>query len=110
MALRPCLGRPGKPCGRLTDGPGSRCPACQQVRERARGSATRRGYDVEHQRTRVRLLPLAYGRPCPRCGELMVRGQALDLGHTVPLMVDRNSRADRIEHAACNRGARDSIS
>lgn len=35
----------------------------------------------------------------------MVEGQALDLGHTIPLAVNPASRGDRIEHAACNRGA-----
>jgi hypothetical protein len=36
-------------------------------------------------------------------------GLGLDLGHPddAPLRIDRTSRADRIEHAHCNRGARD---
>jgi hypothetical protein len=46
----------------------------------------------------------ASGRPliCARCGLPLLRGQALEAGHTVPLVVDRASVADCIEHAACN--------
>ena len=110
MPLRPCLGTPGKMCRRLTSNPGSRCDGCQSAQYRAveqrRGNRHRRGYDNAHYAMRDRLLPAAYGKPCPRCGEPMLRGQALDLGHSVDLRVDPSSRADRIEHASCNRGAR----
>ncbi len=41
----------------------------------------------------------AYGTPCPRCGELMLKGQALDFGHSTDRAFDSSSRADRIEHA-----------
>jgi hypothetical protein len=37
----------------------------------------------------------------------MLQGQALDLGHSTPLRVDRNAIGDRIEHASCNRGERE---
>ena len=62
-------------------------------------------YDFEHQQRRNRLLPVAYNTPCPRCGQLMLMGQDLDLGHTVDVAVDPNSKADRVEHASCNRSA-----
>jgi hypothetical protein len=52
---------------------------------------------------REALLPLAYGKPCPRCSEPMLRGQALDLDHSTPLRTDRTSRGDRICHSHCNR-------
>lgn len=37
----------------------------------------------------------------------MLEGQALDWGHSVPRSVDPTSRADRVEHSACNRSAKD---
>lgn len=107
MVKRTCLGLPGQPCRTLTDRPDHRCPACastwQQQRDARRGGTTARGYGAEHQARREQLLPHAYGRPCPRCGELMLPGQDLDLGHSTPLRHDRNAIGDRIEHAPCNR-------
>lgn len=104
MVKRPCLD-----CGSISEG--SRCPAHTRARTRARdlrrGTPTQRGYDSRHYAIRARLLPRAYGQPCPRCGEPMLEGQELDLGHATPLRVDPRSRADRIEHAHCNRGAKD---
>ncbi|QIM20549.1 hypothetical protein G7075_04350 [Phycicoccus sp. HDW14] len=35
----------------------------------------------------------------------MLQGQDLDLGHSVDLAVDPAAKADRIEHASCNRSA-----
>ncbi|GAB3429872.1 hypothetical protein [Actinophytocola sediminis] len=66
-----------------------------------RGTTTERGYGAEHQQLRAELLPWAYGRPCPRCGDLMHEGQELDLGH------DDEDRAEYqgMEHATCNRSA-----
>jgi len=108
---RPCLGVDGRPCGALTDRADHRCRAHASARHRtrdaARGSARQRGYDATHDALRARLLPLAYGTACPRCGELMLAGEQLDLGHSIPLRVDQTSRADRIEHAHCNRGSKD---
>lgn len=57
-------------------------------------------YDGEHRRLRAALLPGAYGRRCPRCGERMLPGQALDLGHA-----DVGGGWQGMEHAACNRAA-----
>ena len=62
-------------------------------------------YDREHQLTRERLLPGAYNTPCPRCGHLMLKGQELQLGHTVDAVIDPSSKGDRIEHANCNESA-----
>lgn len=59
----------------------------------------------EHQQTKARLLPEAYGKPCPRCGLKMLKGQELELGHTVDLVDDPNAKGDRIEHMECNRKA-----
>lgn len=67
-------------------------------------------YGIEHQRTRALLLPEAYGRPCPRCGLPMLRGQDLDLGHSTDLAFDPQAKGDRIEHAACNRRAGQELS
>lgn len=110
MVKRPCLGVGGYDCGVLTDRPDHRCPDCagawHQQRDAKRGGARTRGYDGAHDRTRARLLPAAYGTPCPRCGQPMLPDQPLDLGHSTPLRVDRSARADRIEHSACNRGNR----
>ena len=61
-------------------------------------STTARGYGYAHQRLRAALLPQAYGKPCPRCGETMERGQDLDLGHT-----DDRTGYQGMEHASCNR-------
>lgn len=112
MALRPCLGWREQQCTRLTNAPSSRCTEHQRLYEQGRrpvASARARGYDARHQAVRALLLPLAYGKPCPRCGEPMLRGQDLDLGHPIgrPRAADPSSRADHIEHARCNRRAGD---
>ncbi|WP_156759547.1 hypothetical protein [Microbacterium karelineae] len=62
-------------------------------------------YGVEHQKRRAELLPTAYGTPCPRCGEVMLESDELDLGHSVDLALDAHAIGDRIEHASCNRSA-----
>lgn len=100
MPMRPCLD-----CGALSQD--SRCPTCkgqaQQRRDAARGSSARRGYGYGHRARRSAMLPTAYGKPCARCGEPIMQGQALDAGHTNALAHNANSKADRIEHANCNR-------
>lgn len=71
-------------------------------------STTGRGLGNAHQQLRARLLPLAYGTPCRRCGQLMLEGQALDLGHPDhrPRMADPHNLAGAaIEHTSCNRRA-----
>lgn len=35
----------------------------------------------------------------------MLRGQALDLGHSTDVALDPFAKGDRIEHASCNRSA-----
>lgn len=64
------------------------------------GTTTARGYGYTHRKLRAALLPDAYGRPCPKCGQPMLPGQALDLGHT-----DNRTGYTGIEHARCNRQA-----
>jgi|GEM_PF-3481040 len=58
---------------------------------------------AEQQKRRLELLPHAYGKRCPRCGLPMLKGQALDLGHTTPAALHAGRVGDRIEHASCNR-------
>jgi hypothetical protein len=109
MPLRPCLD-----CGRLTDRTGSRCSACSSARGQAkdarRGNRHARGYDTAHDTIRTTLLAtLKPGDLCDRCWSPMLRTQALDAAHPHdrPLRIDANSRADHLEHAHCNRAARD---
>lgn len=64
-----------------------------------------RAYGSEHRRIRDALLPSAWGTPCPRCGQPMLRGQDLDLGHSTDLVIRPGVPGDRIEHADCNRRA-----
>lgn len=61
-------------------------------------------YGYQHRQARKRLLPKAYGTPCPLCGLVMLKGQALDLDHSLPLILG-GVVGDRITHAQCNRGA-----
>lgn len=68
-------------------------------------TTTSQGYGGDHQKRRARLLPKAYNTPCPRCGEPMLRGQELDLGHSEDLVNNPRAVGDRIEHADCNRSA-----
>jgi hypothetical protein len=59
-------------------------------------------YGVEHERLRAELLPDAVGSICPRCGEPIEAGQAVDLGHVDGGAPDEYQG---LEHAACNRRA-----
>lgn len=63
-----------------------------------------RGYGALHKTMRRRLLPLAYGKPCPFCGYPMLRDQYLDLDHTIPLVLGGGG-GWRISHRSCNRSA-----
>jgi len=56
---------------------------------------------------RLRVDLAAGRRPlCPRCGLPLLLSQGLDAGHSVDLRIDPNAKADRLEHAACNRAWR----
>lgn len=74
-------------------------------------TTTGRGLGWKHQTERRRLLPGAYGQPCPfwgtdpLCVGVMLRGQALDLDHAVPRALGGDKGPRRIAHAACNRRA-----
>jgi 5-methylcytosine-specific restriction endonuclease McrA len=68
------------------------------------GTTTARGLGYEHQALRARLLPLAFGKPCPLCGKPMLKGQALDLDHEVPRVVGGKGPR-RMAHRRCNRSA-----
>jgi hypothetical protein len=56
-----------------------------------------RGYGYEFQKLRKQLLPSAYGTPCVRCGEPMLKGQELHLDHA-----DDRSRILGFSHRKCN--------
>ena len=64
---------------------------------RRKGSSTARGYGAQHRKLREALLPAAYGMPCYRCGELMLRGQELHFDH-----LDDRSGYGGFSHAKCN--------
>lgn len=109
MPRRPCLD-----CGGLTDRPGSRCSGCTSTRNRAkdaaRGSRHARGYDSTHVAIRETLLTLLTSDArCDRCWLPMRADQELDAAHPHdrPLRTHPDSRADHLEHAHCNRAARD---
>lgn len=101
-ALRVC---PAPGCPELVDK--GRCPTHARQADRARGSRQQRGYDREHELIRDKLLrDFVPGTPCPVCGKPMLAGQKLDAGHSTDLRIDRSAKADRLEHAGCNRGWR----
>lgn len=62
-------------------------------------------YGWEHQKRRAALLPDAYGEICALCGLPMLKGQELELDHSVPVLEDPDSKGDRIVHARCNERA-----
>jgi hypothetical protein len=72
-----------------------------------RGNFRQRGYDSQHDTEAKAAKAAAIRRqlPCPRCGEPILPGQPLDYGHTVARALVPGSRADRVEHAHCNRSA-----
>jgi 5-methylcytosine-specific restriction endonuclease McrA len=74
----------------------------------AKLTTTARGLGAAHQALRRRLLPLAWGQPCPLCGQLMLQGQALDLDHAVPRahgLAAAEAGPKRMCHTRCNRRA-----
>jgi hypothetical protein len=85
-------------CGRgflqSTGRPARLCPAC-------RGTDAAR-YGSEHKKLRAQTLEAAYGRPCARCGKIMVRGQELHLDHR-----DGRGPGDYLgySHSVCNTSA-----
>jgi hypothetical protein len=57
-----------------------------------------RGYGYAYQKLRKALLPQAYGTPCVRCGQPMLKGQQLHLDHAD---WDRTKLLG-FSHRACN--------
>ena len=101
-AMRVCS-VPG--CPVLTNS--GRCDQHRREADQARGSRQQRGYDRDHERRRQGLLKAwVPGSPCPVCKQPMLPGQQLDAGHSVDLRTNPNAKADRLEHAGCNRGWR----
>ena len=109
MRVCPCVGCPAHDggCPEVIPRSQRRCAGCGAEVERARGSRQQRGYNRQHELIREQLLR-AYvpGTPCPVCDQPMLPGQALDAGHSVDLRDNPNAKADRLEHASCNRGWR----
>lgn len=66
--------------------------------------ASRRGYGAAHRKRRTALLPFAYGKDCPMCGEVMERSQKLALDHSTPVALG-GTVGDRIVHYSCNHRA-----
>lgn len=92
-------------CPELTTG--GPCATHRRQADQARGSRQQRGYDRAHERRRDALLRnYKPGQPCPVCNQPMLPGQELDAGHSVDLRDNPKAVADRLEHAACNRGWR----
>jgi hypothetical protein len=60
-------------------------------------SSTARGYGPEHRKLREKLLPEAYGKPCPLCGFIMDESEPLHLDHT-----DDRTGYRGMVHASCN--------
>lgn len=63
------------------------------------------GYGWAHRRLRAKLLPKAYGKPCPFCHQPMLRGQDLDLDHPIARALGGQAGPRRMAHASCNRSA-----
>ena len=57
-----------------------------------------RGYGYGFQKLRKQLLPQAWGKPCVRCGQPLLKGQEIHLDHAD---WDR-SRVLGFSHRACN--------
>jgi hypothetical protein len=51
--------------------PAKRCPPCREGDR----------YGPRHRATRAETVPLAYGKPCARCGKPMLPGQNVQLDH-----------------------------
>lgn len=64
-----------------------------------------RGLGWVHQKRRARLLPQAWGKPCPKCGKPMLQGQQLDLDHDLPRVLGGKAGEGQMAHAYCNRSA-----
>jgi 5-methylcytosine-specific restriction endonuclease McrA len=62
------------------------------------------GMSKAHARQRAQLLPLAFGRPCPLCGAVMLEDQKLHLDHKVPRRLGGSSDWSNLQivHAVCN--------
>jgi hypothetical protein len=74
---------------------------CPAHRTPQRGTTTQRGLGWEHIQRRRQLLAQAYDKPCPLCGNPMLRGQRLDLDHSVPRSMG-GRLGDRMAHSRCN--------
>jgi 5-methylcytosine-specific restriction protein A len=72
---------------------GRRCPECERIHERVRGSAAARGYDGQWRR--LRLAVLAEEPLCRLCAERGEAAEATDVDHIIPLAVRPDLRLVR---------------
>lgn len=101
-ALGVCC-QPGCPHPAHTRG---RCHTHAAQHEHQRGTRHQRGYGTEHERIRQHLLRQHIeGAPCIRCGQPMYRTQHLDAGHPDHNPARGGGKANRLEHATCNRSS-----
>ena len=104
MALKPCLGPPGKPCGILS--PNTRCPAhtaqASRARDQRRGTRQQRGLDAEYDRNRAIIMTTA--TVCAICGQPGTASDPLTAGHVVGRAQGGTNGLDnlRAEHASFN--------
>lgn len=91
-------------CPAIHNGPGTRCPGCQQRHDQARPSRQARGYDRGHELARERLIAQwVPGQRCPICGKPTAGDpRGLDLAHNQ----DRTGYLG-LAHQVCNRGHHD---
>lgn len=78
---RVCLGLPdGRPCPTRAVTDRTRCPSCERVRQRQRGTPDQRGLDADYRRNRAVVMAAAQGR----CYFRGCRTTATTCDHIVP--------------------------
>jgi hypothetical protein len=74
-----------------------RCPDCERLADKQRGTSAERGYGARHRRLSERERAAAVGTRCALCGEVMNPGEPLALDHTP----DRSAYRG-VVHLSCN--------
>lgn len=69
-------------CPKLTTK--TRCPDCERAKDRARGTASERGYDADFERAK-RQPEYVNATHCAECGEPFTATNPKTGGHSVPL-------------------------
>lgn len=83
-ALRPCPGRPGQPCSKLTRG-GGRCPECAQQREQQRRPEWITKFYSSSAWQHLRTLKRQVNPLCQDCEEADRITPAESVDHIVPI-------------------------